>query len=172
MLHLVHIFHNCDHFHSLDCFCICTRDCAFSGVLSARCYTEKATQARRRPGREGRNVRTATVNPNDRQPAPLLCQEPDSTAKSSNRSSHTFVSARCYTVKAQNSWHRRGTQKTGNTYNQPKHPSTDTTHRPSTKHYRRGSITPIRTAAVHAFSTVTTRHCRPYPTGSPPDPLS
>ena len=44
----------------------------------------------------------------------------------------------CYTGKAPNAWHRRGTQKTGNTYNQPKRPSTDT-HRPSTKHYRKGS---------------------------------
>ena len=44
----------------------------------------------------------------------------------------------CYTGKAPNAWHRRGTQKTGNTYNQPNRPSTDT-HRPSTKHYRKGS---------------------------------
>ena len=45
----------------------------------------------------------------------------------------------CYTKKAPNAWHCRGTRKTGNTYNQPKRPSTDTTHRPSTKHYRKGS---------------------------------
>ena len=45
----------------------------------------------------------------------------------------------CYTEKAQNAWHRRGTQNTGDTYNQPKRPSTDTTHRPSTWHYRKGS---------------------------------
>ena len=45
----------------------------------------------------------------------------------------------CYTEKAPNAWHRRGTQKTGNTYNQPNRASTDTPHRPSTKHYRKGS---------------------------------
>ena len=45
----------------------------------------------------------------------------------------------CYTEKAPNAWHRRGTQNTGNTYNQRKRPSTDTPHRPSTKHYRKGS---------------------------------
>ena len=45
----------------------------------------------------------------------------------------------CYTEKAQNAWHRRGPQKTGNTYNQRNRPSTDTPHKPSTKHYRKGS---------------------------------
>ena len=45
----------------------------------------------------------------------------------------------CYTEKAPNAWHRRGTQRTGNTYNQPKRPSTDTTHRPSTWQYPKGS---------------------------------
>ena len=45
----------------------------------------------------------------------------------------------CCTEKAPNAWHRRGTQKTGNTYSQPKRPSTDTTHRPSTEHYRKGN---------------------------------
>ena len=45
----------------------------------------------------------------------------------------------CYKGKAPNAWHRRGTQETGNTYKQPKRPSSDTTHRPSTKHYRKGS---------------------------------
>ena len=58
----------------------------------------------------------------------------------------------CHTEKAQNAWHRRGTQKTGKTDNQPHRPlppaghvhlvwmppSTDTAHRPSTKHYRKG----------------------------------
>ena len=29
----------------------------------------------------------------------------------------------CYTEKAPNAWHRRGTQKTGNTYNQPNRPN-------------------------------------------------
>ena len=43
--------------------------------------------------------------------------------------------------------------KTGNTYNQPNRPSSDTLRRPSTKHYRKGSpgvTTPTTTAAVHA----------------------
>ena len=51
----------------------------------------------------------------------------------------TLCTVVCYTEKAPNAWHRRGTQKTGNTYNQPKRPSTGTTHRPSTRHYRKGS---------------------------------
>ena len=76
----------------------------------------------------------------------------------------------CYTEKARNSWHRRGTQKTGNPYSQPKRPSTDTTHRPSTLHYRKGSPgvktqntnIKISTEAVHAFSTETTRHHYPH----------
>ena len=37
-----------------------------------------------------------------------------------------------YTEKALNAWHRQGTQKTGNTYNQHKRPLIGTTHRPST----------------------------------------
>ena len=52
---------------------------------------------------------------------------------------HVNKNDRCYTEKAPNAWHRRGTQKTGNTYKQPDRPSTDTPHRPSTKHYRKGS---------------------------------
>ena len=46
----------------------------------------------------------------------------------------------CYTEKAPNAWNRRGTPnlKTGNTYYQPKRPSTGTTHRPSTRHYEKG----------------------------------
>ena len=47
--------------------------------------------------------------------------------------------ARCYTETAPNARHRRVTQKTGNTYNQPKRPSTGTPHRPSTRHNRKGS---------------------------------
>ena len=49
------------------------------------------------------------------------------------------MSVKCYTEKAPNAWHRRGTQKTGNTYNQPKRLSTSTPHRRSTGHYRKGS---------------------------------
>ena len=45
----------------------------------------------------------------------------------------------CYMEKVPNALHRRGTQKTGNTYNQSNRPSTDTTHRPRTWHYRKGS---------------------------------
>ena len=33
----------------------------------------------------------------------------------------------------------KNAQKTGNTYNQPNRPTTDTPHRPTTKHYREGS---------------------------------
>ena len=44
-----------------------------------------------------------------------------------------------YTEKAPNAWHRRGTQKTGNAYNQPQCPATGTTHRQSTRHYLKGS---------------------------------
>ena len=39
--------------------------------------------------------------------------------------------AGCYTEKAPNAWHCRGTQKTGNTYNQPNRPNR---HTPQTKH--------------------------------------
>ena len=45
----------------------------------------------------------------------------------------------CNAKKALNTWHRRGTQQTGNTYHQPNRRSTDTPHRPSIKHYRKGS---------------------------------
>ena len=52
---------------------------------------------------------------------------------------HHIHSQMCYTEKAPNAWHPQGTPKTGNIYNQPKQPSTGTTHRPSTRHYRKGS---------------------------------
>ena len=52
---------------------------------------------------------------------------------------HAISPRMIYTQKAPIAWQLRGTQKTGNTYNQPKRPPTDTTHRPSTKHYRKGS---------------------------------
>ena len=83
----------------------------------------------------------------------------------------------CNTEKALNAWHRRGTQKTGNTYNQSKRPSTDTTHRPSTKHYRKGSPG-FNTHNTNQHSsrarlhTATTRHHHPHPTGKSTDPLS
>ena len=57
----------------------------------------------------------------------------------------------CYTENAPNAWHRRRTQKTGNTYNQPNRPSTDTTHRPSTKQYRKGSPA-VKTHNTHQHS--------------------
>ena len=40
----------------------------------------------------------------------------------------------CYTEKAPKAWHRRGTQKTGNTYNQPNRPDR---HTSQTKHQAR-----------------------------------
>ena len=60
---------------------------------------------------------------------------------------------RCYTEKAPNSWHRRGTQKTGNTYNQPKRPgrhTSQTKHQALSKGQEGRRITPSNTAAVHA----------------------
>ena len=67
---------------------------------------------------------------------------------SSNKAGHPAL---CYTEKAPNAWHCRGTQKTGNTYNQPKRPSTDTTHRPSSWHYRKGSPG-VKTRHTHQHS--------------------
>ena len=58
----------------------------------------------------------------------------------------------CYTEKAPNAWHRQGTQKTGNSYNQPNRPNR---HPSQTKHQalRKGQpgrrIALINTAAVH-----------------------
>ena len=54
---------------------------------------------------------------------------------------------KCYTEDAPNAWHRRGTQKTGHTYNQPNH----TTHRPSTWPYRKGSPA-VRTHSTNQHS--------------------
>ena len=50
-----------------------------------------------------------------------------------------FVPPQSYTEKAPNAGHRQGTPKTGNTCNQFKRPSTGTTHRQRTRHYRKGS---------------------------------
>ena len=63
-----------------------------------------------------------------------------------------------------------------NTKDKKRLQSTQTTvnrrNRPSTKHYQKGSIIPISTAAGHAFSTATSRHHHPHPTASSPDPIS
>ena len=59
----------------------------------------------------------------------------------------------CYTEKAPNTWHRRGTQKTGNTYNSPNRPNRHTSqakHQALPKGQPGRRITPINTAAVHA----------------------
>ena len=62
-------------------------------------------------------------------------------------------------------WHRQGTHKTGSTYNQPKRPSTGTTHRPSTRHYRKGSpgVKPhkLQASSVHVspFATAHRSNC-------------
>ena len=58
-----------------------------------------------------------------------------------------------YTEKASNAWHRRGTQKTGNTYNQPSRPdrhTSQTKHQSLSKGQPGRRITPSNTAAVHA----------------------
>ena len=83
----------------------------------------------------------------------------------------------CYTEKAPNVWHRRGTP------NGRKHlPSAQMTvnwHNSQNKHQALSKGQPrsqdaqqTSTAAVHAPSTATTRHHHPHPTGSPPDPPS
>ena len=59
----------------------------------------------------------------------------------------------CYTEKAPNAWQRRGTQKAGNTYNQPNRPNrhtSQTKHQALPKGQPGRRITPINTAAVHA----------------------
>ena len=86
----------------------------------------------------------------------------------------------CYTEKAPSAWRRQGTQKTENTYNQHKRPPIGTTHRPSTRHHRKGRprfylhntnqlSSPV---PVHVSSSVTSRHHYAHPAGSSPDPLS
>ena len=75
----------------------------------------------------------------------------------------------CDTEKAPNSWHRRGTQKTGNTYNQPNRPdrhTSQTKHQALSKGQPGRRITPINTAAGHASAQpqptiiTHTRQCR------------
>ena len=59
----------------------------------------------------------------------------------------------CYKEKAPNAWHRRGTQKTGNTYSQPNRPNrhtSQTKHQALPKGQPGRRIRPINTAAVHA----------------------
>ena len=58
---------------------------------------------------------------------------------SAGPSGGAFGTILCYTKKAPNAWHRRGTSKTGNTYHRPQQLSTGTTHRPSTRHVLKGS---------------------------------
>ena len=50
-----------------------------------------------------------------------------------------FQTQECSTEKSLNGWHRRGTPNTGNTYHQPNRLSTDRTHKPSMRHYLKGS---------------------------------
>ena len=86
----------------------------------------------------------------------------------------------CYTEEAPNAWHRRGTQRTAITYNQPNRPdqhTSQTKHQALSKGQPGRRITPINTAANQhsscaCFSTTTTHHHHPHPTGSSPDPLS
>ena len=77
--------------------------------------------------------------------------------------------------KAPNAWHRRGTQKTGNTYNQPirAQPTHLTDQAPSTtERAARETHNTNKHSSRARFSTATTRHHHPHPTGSSPDPLS
>ena len=62
--------------------------------------------------------------------------------------------------------HLQSTQLTVDRHN------SQTKHQALSKGQPGGRITPINIAAVHAFSTATTRHHHPHPTGSSPDPLS
>ena len=74
-----------------------------------------------------------------------------------------------YKEKAPNAWHRRGTQNTGNSYNQPIRPSAGTPHRPGTRHYRKGSPG-IKTPTTNQHSSRArlqhTNHPRSSPTSS------
>ena len=86
--------------------------------------------------------------------------------------------------KALKAWRRRGTQKTGHTYNQPNRPdqhTSQTEHQALSKGQPGRRITPSTTAAVHASAqqqpTIVTHtyviiHTYLHPTGSSPDPLS
>ena len=80
----------------------------------------------------------------------------------------------CYTEKATKAWHRQGSQKTINTYNQPRRPSNGTTHRTSTRHQLKSSPrvkcrTPASTATVHAASTTACSHYHADPAGPLPE---
>ena len=64
---------------------------------------------------------------------------------------------------------RKHLQSTRTTVNQH---NSQTKHLSLSKRQPGSQETPISTAAAHAFSTGTTRHHYPHPTGSSPDPLS
>ena len=70
---------------------------------------------------------------------------------------------------ALNTWHRQGTKKTGNTYNQ--HKRSPTQHRAPSKGEPKCFITPTSTAAMHASITATSCHNHAHPAGSLSDPL-
>ena len=72
----------------------------------------------------------------------------------------------CYTEKAPNAWHRRGTPKPGNTYHQPKRPLTGTTHIPSTRHYLKGSPG-VKTHNTNQHSSRTRLQHSNHPPASP-----
>ena len=58
----------------------------------------------------------------------------------------------CYMEKTPNAWHRQGTHKRGNTYNQPNQPNqhtSQTKHQALSKGQPGRRITPMNTAAVH-----------------------
>ena len=72
----------------------------------------------------------------------------------------------CYTKKAPNAWHRRGTQNTGNTYKQPKRPSTDTTHRPAPNTIERAARESRRITRLQHSSRARLQHSN-HPPSSP-----
>ena len=80
---------------------------------------------------------------------------------------HTFTKTLCYTEKAPNAWHCRGTRKTENTYNQPNRPSTDTPHRQRTKNYRKGSPGGIKHQLTQQLCTL--QHNNNPPSAPTPD---
>ena len=87
------------------------------------------------------------------------------------------VQVKCFTEKAPNTWHRQGTQKTGNTYNQYNRlpvgtiVNSQTKHQAPSKGQTKGRITPTSTAAMHSSIPATSCHSHAHPAGSSPDPL-
>ena len=85
--------------------------------------------------------------------APDMVGEVANTTRKDIRIGMSASALVCHTEKAPNAWHRRGTQKTGNTYNQPNLPNqhtSQTKHQALPKGQPGRRTTSITTAAVHA----------------------